>query len=342
MSARDDFYARLSMQEMAPLWVVLKNLVPKEPVSKAKAHKWAYEVARPLLIEAAGIVTAEEAERRVLVLENPNFRGQSRTTTTMYAGLQLIMPGETAPAHRHTPSALRFMIEGKYGFTSVGGERTSMREGDLVITPSWAWHDHGNEGDGPVIWLDGLDIPIVQYFETIFSEHHTADRQELSKPEDFSLNRFGSGLAPMEPEKPYGYTSPIFNYPYERSRAALMQVASGAAPDPHWATTLRYVNPNDGQWAMPTMATWLTHVKAGEKTTPIRTTDGIVCHIAEGSGSIQIGDETVSYKAKDTIAIPGWAWRSFKPSTDTIFFNFSDRVVHEKLGLYREEKQKPN
>ncbi len=133
---------------MAPLWEVLKNIVPPEPKAKAAPYIWRYEDVRPLLLESGELLTAEEAERRVLVLENPSYPGQSRTTATLYSGIQLILPGETAPAHRHTTSALRFVIEGEQGLTAFGGERTIMREGDLVITPAWAWHDHGNEQDG--------------------------------------------------------------------------------------------------------------------------------------------------------------------------------------------------
>ena len=116
-------------------------------------------------LKSGELLTAEEAERRALVLENPSFPGQSRTTSTMYAAIQLIMPGETAPAHRHAASALRFMIEGEGAFTVVGGERTTMRQGDFVITPAWAFHDHGNAGKEPCAWLDGLDIHVVSFFE---------------------------------------------------------------------------------------------------------------------------------------------------------------------------------
>jgi gentisate 1,2-dioxygenase len=142
--------------------------MPREPKSKAVPFHWRYDEIRPLLLESGRLLTAEEAERRVLVLENPSFVGQSRATATLYAGVQLIMPGETAPAHRHTPSALRFMLEGEGAFTAVGGERTTMRAGDFVITPSWAWHDHGNEGSDPCAWLDGLDIPMVGFSKRCF------------------------------------------------------------------------------------------------------------------------------------------------------------------------------
>jgi gentisate 1,2-dioxygenase len=128
---RQEFYDRLAPRNLAPLWEVLKGLVPPEPKSKAAPFHWSYREIRPLLLESGRLLTAEEAERRVLVLENPALAGQSRATATLYAGIQLILPGETAPAHRHTPSALRFMIEGEGGFTAVGGERTTMRKGGL-------------------------------------------------------------------------------------------------------------------------------------------------------------------------------------------------------------------
>ena len=337
---RQEFYDRLKPHSMAPLWEVLKDIVPPEPKSKAVPHIWRYQDARPLLMESGALLTAEEAERRVLVLENPSFPGQSKTTATLYSGIQLILPGETAPAHRHTPSALRFVIEGEQGFTAVGGERTTMREGDLVITPAWAWHDHGNEGTEPVSWLDGLDIPMLGFFEAVFMEGYNDKRHSITRPEGDSNARFGEGLLPLNASSPYGQTSPIFNYPFERTREALLKVAAGADPDAHEAATLRYANPIDGGWAMPTMSTWMTYVPAGMATSPIRSTDSMVMHVAEGAGEVCLAESAdFKFSAKDTLAIPGWTWRSFRADSDTFLFFFSDRVVHEKLGFYREERK---
>jgi gentisate 1,2-dioxygenase len=335
---RQEFYDRLAPRNLAPLWEVLKGLVPPEPKSKAAPFHWSYREIRPLLLESGRLLTAEEAERRVLVLENPALAGQSRATSTLYAGIQLILPGETAPAHRHTPSALRFMIEGEGGFTAVGGERTTMRKGDFITTPAWAWHDHGNEGDGPVAWLDGLDIPMVAFFEAVFGEAYNDQRQTTTRPEGDALARFGSGLLPLDPVNRYGQTSPIFNYPYERTRAALLKAAAGQDPDPHLATTLRYANPLDGGWAMPTMSTWMTYLQRGERTLPLRSTEGIVVAVAEGSGSATIGGQSFRFEQDDVLALPGWTWRSFEAAEDCFLFCFSDRVAQEKLGLFREER----
>jgi len=336
---RQAFYDSLEPANLAPLWTVLKGMMPPEPKSRAVPFRWSYEAVRPVLMRSGELLTAEEAERRVLVLENPAFKGMSRTTSTLYAGIQLILPGETAPAHRHTASALRFMLEGEGAFTAVGGERTTMRPGDFIITPNWAWHDHGNEGGQPCVWLDGLDVPIVQFFETIFAEGYNDKSQSLVRPEGDSQARFGSGLLPLGDDgRRYGATSPIFNYPYERTREALVAAARGGDADPHVATTLRYANPVDGGWAMPTISTWMTHLPKGEETRRMRSTDGIVMCVAEGAGEVKVGDTVLTFEAHDVVAIPAWSWRSFKASSDCFLFCFSDRVIHEKLGFFREQR----
>src|SRR4051812_33028544 len=153
-ATRESFYARISQQNLTPLWLSLAHLVTPEPVSPCQPAAWAFADIRAAMLEAGALITAKEAERRVLVLENPGLRGQSKITTDLYAGVQLVLPGEVAPAHRHAQSALRFVLEGSGAHTAVDGERTVMHEGDFVITPPMAWHDHGNESARPTFWLD--------------------------------------------------------------------------------------------------------------------------------------------------------------------------------------------
>jgi gentisate 1,2-dioxygenase len=335
---RQQFYARLDTQDLAPLWEVLRGLLPSEPRSKARPHSWNYAALRPMLLESGDLLTAEEAERRVLVLENPAMRGSSRATATIYAGIQLILPGETAPAHRHSPSALRFMMEGEGAITAVGGERTIMKKGDFVITPSWAWHDHGNEGFDPCAWLDVLDLPLVQFLEAGFNEHYNDSRQSITRPDGDSNARYGEGMVPLNAASPYGLTTPIFNYPYAKTKPALLAAANGSAPDPHEAVSLRYANPLDGGWAMPTISAWMVYLPAGFETKPMRTTDAQVMSLAEGRLQARFGDSEFTLSENDTAACPGWTWRRFRAETDCFLFCASDRVVHEKLGLYREER----
>ncbi len=336
-ATRTEFYERMKDQSLAPLWEVMKGLVPPAPRPSPEAHLWQYDAVRPFLMEAGRLLTAEEAERRVLVLENPALPGKSRATATLYAGIQLVMPGEVAPAHRHTASALRFVLESSGGFTAVSGERTTMRTGDFVITPSWAWHDHGNESSDPIMWMDILDLPVVNFFEGGFSEHHNDMTQSIGRPEGDALARYGAGLLPIEGDGPFGKTSPIFNYPYDRTRAALVAVA-GAGLDPHWAATLRYSNPADGGWAMPTIASWMTHLPAGFSTAPLRSTDGIIVAVAEGHGTAIVGGKRMRFGPRDVFVVPNWTDRSFEADDDCFLFCSSDRVAQEKLGFWREER----
>lgn len=335
---RDTFYDRLKQESMAPLWEVLKGLVPPEPRPVPVAHIWRYQDLRPYLLEAAGIVSADEAERRVLVLENPALVGKSRATSTIYAGIQIVLDGEVAPAHRHVASALRFVLESSGGYTAVAGERTTMRPGDFVITPSWAWHDHGNDSGAPIMWMDILDLPIVNFFECGFSEHHNDKTHSILRPEGDSLARYGAGLLPLEGHQPFGQTSPIFNYPFERTRQALVALREGGGADPHLGYTLRYSNPLDGGWAMPTISSWMTYLPAGTSTQALRSTDGIVVAVAQGRGSAMIGDKRFSFGPCDVMAVPGWTYRAFVADEDCFLFCSSDRVAQEKLGLWREER----
>ena len=164
-------YAEMQPRSLYPLWEVLSALVTPQPRSPAQVHRWRYAEARDYLLRAGDLISAEQAERRVLIMENPGLPGSSSATSSLYAGLQLILPGEIAPCHRHAQCALRFVMEGEGAFTAVDGEKAVMRPFDLVLTPGWQWHDHGNTSAQPMIWLDGLDIPTVRHFDASFAEH---------------------------------------------------------------------------------------------------------------------------------------------------------------------------
>src|SRR3954471_7522301 len=194
---RQQLYRDMEPHNLTPLWEVLHALVPQKPNTPCAPALWKYADVRPFLLRAGEAITAEEAVRRVLILENPQLRGQSAVTQSLYAGLQLILPGEVAPSHRHTQSALRFIVEGSGAYTAVDGERTTMHPGDFIITPSWTFHDHGSEADGPVVWLDGLDIRIVQTFGAQFHEPFPEDVQPVSRSEGASAARYGANLAPL-------------------------------------------------------------------------------------------------------------------------------------------------
>lgn len=336
-SDRQAFYDAIAPENLRALWPVLGDLVTREPGSGCRPHLWRYDLVRARLMEAAELITAEEAERRVLILENPGLEGSSRATTSLYCGVQLVMPGEVAPAHRHTQSALRFVLEASGGYTAVGGEKTVMRYGDFVITPNWAWHDHGNDSDAPVLWLDGLDIPLVQFLDASFAERAPEATQKLDKPAGDSLARYGANMLPVD-HAPSGVVSPIFSYPYERSREALETMRKSEAWDPCHGLKMRYINPVDGGWAMPTIGPMLQLLPAGFRTEPYRSTDATVFVGVEGSGRAHVGGQVFDWGPRDVFVCPSWQEIVHEVDEDAVLFSYSDRPVQEKLGLWWERR----
>ena len=332
---RRAFYERIDRQHMTPLWSVLGDLVTPEPRSGCRPFGWRFAEIREAMMEAGSLITAREAERRVLILENPGLRGQSRITTSLYAGVQLVLPGEVAPAHRHTQSALRFVLEGEGAHTAVNGEKTVMRPGDFVITPPMAWHDHGNETGEPMFWLDGLDIPVVSFLDASFAEGLGEDAQEVTRPTGQSLAEFGHAMLPDGAER--SGVSPIFNYPYERSREGLEAMRRGRDPDTCHGWLLRYANPLDGGWAMPTIGAEIRLLPGGA-TAPHRSTSGTTFVCTEGRGRTRIGDETIEWGERDVFVAPSWAPIVHEPEGEAVLFSFNDRPIQEKLGLYRERR----
>jgi gentisate 1,2-dioxygenase len=337
---REAYYARIGASNLTPLWEVLRGLIVKEPRSPALPVHWRYDEIRPFIMDAGKLITAKEAERRVLVLENPGLKGKSQITSSLYAGLQLILPGEVAPAHRHSQSALRFIVEGKGAFTAVDGEKTIMEPGDFVITPSWTWHDHGNESREPMVWMDGLDIPIVAAFDAQFAEPYPQESHPATRPVGDSLARYGSGMLPVGYERKVP-TSPVFNYPYVRTRESLEQMRKAEAWDPCHGLKLRYVNPVDGGWAMPTIGTFMQLLPKGFKSVPYRSTDGTVFSVVDGTGRTVIAGHdgatvTFAWGPRDTFVVPSWLWHHHETDGDAVLFSFSDRPAQDKLGLWRE------
>ncbi len=333
---RQAFYARIDTHHLAPLWEVLGNLVPRVPATPCVPALWRYGTVRDFLMESGRLISAREAERRVLVLENPGLRGASSITHTLYAGLQLILPGEVAPSHRHTQSALRFVVEGEGAYTAVDGERVTMHPGDFIITPSWTFHDHGNPGSDPVVWLDGLDIPMVAFFDAGFAERYPEEVQPVAKAEGDALARYGAALLPLDYEA-QSLTTPVFSYPYARSREALEALRRDAPWHPCHGLKLQYANPATGGYPMPTIAAFLQLLPAQFDGQPYRSTDGTVYCVVEGHGRSQVGDVAFEWGPRDVFVVPSWCRVAHHASEDAVLFSFSDRPVQKAIGLWREQ-----
>jgi len=267
-------------------------------------------------MRACELITAREAERRVLMLENPALPGTTFITPALFAGVQAILPGEIAPTHRHTPNALRFVMQGEGAYTAVDGQRIAMRPGDFVVTPGWTWHDHGNDGPAPVVWLDGLDTAFANLLGAHFREDYPKDSQPVSKP--------AGG-------------SPILSYPYERTRELLEKLVKGSEPHSSHGWRLRYTNPVTGRDPFPTMTAFMQQLPKGFAGRSCRSADGAVYCVVEGRGGIHIGATHLEFAPHDVFVVPSWEPYRLAAATDCVLFSYSDRAAQEALGFWREE-----
>src|SRR6058998_1546768 len=306
----------LEALSVGPLWTALHVLLPNERVTSAVPHRWRWRDLGPLLLEAARLVPIEQAERRVLVLKNPGLGGAYAVTSTLFAGLQIILPGEAAPSHHHTPAALRLVVQGRGAFTTVDGVKCAMEPGDLIITPPMRWHDHGHEGSEPVVWLDGLDIPLVR----------SVDASWASK---------------MRPARPPRYADtgyPQVRWPWATVRRALASMAAAAPADQPVA--LSYVNPKTGAPPLPTMGCECQWLRPGEAPRAARSTASAVYYVLEGRGESRIGDALLAWEEGDTFVAPPWHFvehRNAAPSAPACLFQFNDEPALRALGLWGEE-----
>jgi gentisate 1,2-dioxygenase len=335
------FRQRAASADLVPLWTFFKEWFSAEPRPAAVPHLWRYADVRPVVMEAAAVVSTADAERRVLVLENPGLVGRHLATDALYAGLQLIMPGELARAHRHTAAALRFIVEGENTYTAVAGERCYMRPGDFIVTPSWAWHDHRNESDAPTIWLDVLDVPLIRFLGAGFSEHYPEPEYPTRVPSGDGHLGYGRKLVPAGSERGAG-AAPVFAYPFDYAYEALERLRANSDWDPCHGIKMEYIDPTTGGPAIPTLSTFLQLLPQGFATLPYRATPSSVVTVVRGRGRVTMGHganaATFEYGPKDLWAVPSWQHVSVSAVEESVLFCASDEVVHRKLGVWREQR----
>ena len=333
---RQDYYGRISRHGMTPLWKVMGTLFRDEPVSRCAPAVWHFDDVKSLVMEAGGLITAEEAKRRVLILENPALRGESRVTNTLFAGIQMIMPGEIAPAHRHVSSAIRFVLDGEGAYTAVEGEKAFMSPGDFVITANWAPHDHGNPSDKPMLWLDVLDAPAINFYETSFGEDFGSTTQETTRRDGDSLSFYGSGVLPdgTAPSK----RTPIINYTYARTRPIIERMMAAGDIDKSHGARVRYANPSTGGPVLPTMGANLAMLPKGFRGEPYRSTDSTVFVCAEGRGTTNVDGQVLEWGPRDVFVVPSWKRYAHSAAAQSVLFSISDRPAQEALGIWREGK----
>jgi gentisate 1,2-dioxygenase len=312
---------------VTPLW---ETTAHRGVDNTPRAHHWTWRTLRPLIDRAIEATSMDNAERRVLALTNPEAVGGRNTTTNLNGCLQVLMPGESARPHRHTASALRFVLEGQGAVTRVDGKSCPMTEGDLIITPGMSWHEHRHEGTAPIVWFDALDVPLHNYLGTAVYE--AGPPNEMPKTADDAAFAVPN-IVPELAETNAAY-SPVFRYP----RAASLEALSAAPLARDGSRKVRYVNPLNGGPAMSLLDCHMTRIEAGAETIPYRTTNNAIAVVVEGSGSSRVGNETFAWQPKDIFTMPHGNWTSHRcDCASATLFMVTDREVLRRLDLLIEQ-----
>ena len=315
-----------------------QSVQSNEPIPIAMPYRWSWaDVLRPMMVKAYDLVDPVKAERRNLIMSNPGLM-RAATTQTLIAAVQGVLPGEIAPAHRHTAGALRFMIEGRGSFTNVNGEPCSMDPASLILTPQWCWHDHANETGEPVIWLDVLDVPFIVAINQWFWEPFPHEIQPRSRPKGENLKRFGAGIVRPVGPRVHDGPSPLLVYPWDRTETALRELAELEASE--GGVTVEYNNPVTGGPVLPTIGCFAHMLRPGGVTRPQRTNASAILHVVRGRGITIVGDQKLEWETGDVLAIPHWTWvhHENRSATEPAFiFSSTDQPILEAFGIYRHE-----
>lgn len=330
-SPTGDLRAVWAAGNVAPLWenrVAHGNRPGPEP-----GHIWRWSEMQPLIEAATAIRSMEAVERRVLSLIGPHAAevgGARGTTTNLNAGLQILMPGETARPHRHSMNALRFVLSGEGATTVVDGKPCWMAEGDLVTTPGWCWHEHVHRGERPIVWLDVLDASLHRYLGTdAFQPGPANDVPQLTADAAFTSSCLVPEIADARTDH-----SPVFRYPWSEASRAVSAAPVGA----DGMRRVRYANPRDGGPVMALLDCWLVELAAGAASTPFRSTANAVCAVVQGSGASEVGGERFEWGPRDVVSLPHGNWIRHRAGAEPArLFFVSDRPVLARLGLLREE-----
>jgi len=350
--ALQTFHEKVEKEHLIPLWISAPLIMPAQPKTDAVPYLWRGELLRERLMEAGELLAPGEggdSMRRVLILENPGLKAKGlmgSTTQTLTAAVQIIFPGEFAPAHRHSQSAFRFIISGQGASTTVQGEKVLMAEGDYLLTDRYCWHEHVHEGEGPMLWMDGLDIPFVKAVNATFFEPHPEEKQKVEFPVDFSRRRYADGmLRPLADRNKRGDPSPLAAYSWKKTINALKSLDELDEVDPFDGIALEYINPANGGPANPYIGNRIQMLRPGQHTKAHRHVHSSVHIVHAGSGYSVINGERFDWSKGDIFVVPTWAWHEHangSASEPAILFSMNDVPLFEKLQLEAEEPYREN
>jgi gentisate 1,2-dioxygenase len=341
----DVLYGDMAAADVQPLWTQ-EGLLPRTP-GRLAPHIWRWKTLRDLAERSGDLVGIDRGgDRRVLSLTHPDLGGLPFATPTLWGAVQFLNGGELAPGHRHTPAALRFVLEGSGVWTLVNGDPIHMAPGDLVLTPSWTWHEHHNPGTEPMIWFDGLDLPLVRNLDAVFFEPGGGEPAGYQpEPVSRSEHRYGSaGLLPADGdavtvEDPASSRfSRLLAYRWAAVDAALSQLIESTG---RREACVRYADPATGRDIMPTLRAELHRVLAGHRTRTIRAVGSAIWVVYRGSGATVIDGRRFRWTAGDMFVTPSWAAVDHEAADDADLFLLSDRPVLEALGLARTQEAPP-
>jgi gentisate 1,2-dioxygenase len=319
------------------LWNLDHAERPSDPKTRVQPHLWKWQEVYDSLLQAREKISVERGtvERRVIRLVNPGMAETEMTSHTMLLSFQLIQPGEVAPAHRHTMAAFRFILQGRGAYTNVDGQKMVMEEGDLILTPQWAWHEHAHEGDEAMVWIDGLDVPFIQSLQVVSFQPYNQGRLQVTEGLDPS-SYYGMTRPIGEVDSP---TMPFLHYRWRDTYPSLQKLSRGSG-NRYDGVALEYINPITGGSALPTLGCWAQLLRAGEQTKVHRHTSTSIYHAFRGRGTTTINGKPFDWEKGDTFIVPLWSWHEHRNRSDkeeAILFSMHDQPILRAFGLYREE-----
>jgi gentisate 1,2-dioxygenase len=319
------------------LWNLDHAERPFDPKTRVKPHLWKWHDIYDSLLQAREKISlaSGSVERRVIRLVNPGMADNEMTSHTMLLSFQLIQPGEVAPAHRHTMAAIRFILQGKGAYTNVDGQKMVMEDGDLILTPQWSWHEHAHDGDEPMIWIDGLDVPLIQSLQAISFQPYRQGRLPVN--EGIDPQAYCGLTRPVETN---GQESmPLLHYRWRDTYPSLQRLGRGNA-SAYDGVALEYINPATGGSTLPTLSCWIQMLRPGDRTKSHRHNSTSIYHAFRGSGMTMINGQPFHWEKGDTFIVPLWSWHEHANDSSTeeaILFSMHDVPVLKAFGLYREE-----
>lgn len=312
-------------------------LFTREPAGPMQSVFWRWADLEPLLERLGREVALNSGgQRRTLRLANPGLtRG---TTYSFWGSIQLILPGEIAEAHRHSANAFRFIMKGSGCSTTVDGECHQMNEGDLVLTPSWTWHDHEHRGSGPMIFLDVLDVALMHNLDFTFFEPYGAPTQPVDAVSMRSVREWGTGIMKPPGAAPVPARNPLLAYPRATALQAL-DLAAGLPADPCDDLIREYQNPATGGPCMPTQSMTLQRLRPGFAGRARRHTGSRLYYMVDGCGWTEVDGVRHDWSAGDFLSVRPWAWvrHGNDSGADAHLFQVNDTPILKALGFHREE-----